>query len=148
MAGDYWMPLRGHDTSGACPPLSFRPSDPGLGPGSESRNPVTTERHCFEGSRYDPMAKGYWMPAYAGMTLGGCYAHRCHSGRATRAWPGEREPESSNHRTLLFRTVFRIAWPVITGCPYAGMTLRGHAHGCHSGRAIPGLARGARAGIQ
>src|SRR5712691_10232106 len=32
---------RGHDSWWMlCPPLSFRPSDPGLGPGSESRNPV------------------------------------------------------------------------------------------------------------
>src|SRR6266852_6832099 len=117
MAGDYWMPTYAGMTAELFFAAVIPAERPGLGPGSESRNPVTTERHCFEGSRYDPTAKGYWMPAYAGMTLAGCYAHRCHSGRATRAWPGEREPESSNHRTLLFRTVFRIAWPVITGCP-------------------------------
>src|SRR5216683_830481 len=83
MAGDYWMPLRGHDTSGACPPLSFRPSDPGLGPGSESRNPVTTDRCRFERCP-DSMAGDYWMPAYAGMTAELFFAWRPRSRRARR----------------------------------------------------------------
>src|SRR6266849_3063760 len=44
---------------------------PGLGPGSESRNPVVTER-CVSNRVSDCVAGDYWMPAYAGMTVGGC----------------------------------------------------------------------------